>query len=92
MIRSQLTFVLVTVTGAEVLGEADGVTDAHGVDVTEVLGAGVVVALVTVELGEADVLGDADGLAVDVSVGVAAGSLGVIVTGADAIGADGPGR
>jgi len=31
--------------GAEVLGEADGVTVAHGVDVTEVLGAGVVVAL-----------------------------------------------
>jgi hypothetical protein len=58
-----------------VLGEADGVTVAHGVDVTEVLGAGVVVALVTVALGVADMLG------ADVSVGLAAGTLGVVVTG-----------
>jgi hypothetical protein len=75
MIRSQLTFALATVTGAEVLGDADGVTVAHGVDVTEVLGAGVVAALVTVALGVADMLG------AEVSVGLAAGTLGVVVTG-----------
>jgi hypothetical protein len=75
MIRSQLTFALATGTGAEVLGDADGVTVAHGVDVTDVLGAGVVVALVTVAVGVADMLG------ADVSVGLAAGRLGVVVTG-----------
>jgi hypothetical protein len=81
MIRSQFTFTA-TVTGAEVLGEADGVTVAHGVDVTEVLGAGAVVALVAEALGAADVLGDdvpAGSLGAAVVVGLTAGSLGALV-------------
>jgi hypothetical protein len=77
--------VFATGAGAEVVADADadGVTDAHGVDVTEVLGAGVVVALPDV-LGVADVLGAdvPEGLA----VGLAAGVLGAGVTVADVVG------
>jgi hypothetical protein len=61
MTRSQFTFAAATVTGAEVLGEADGVTVAHGVDVTEVLGAGVVVALAGSLGATVDVVADAVG-------------------------------
>jgi hypothetical protein len=78
--------VFATGTGAELDADGDGEADieAQGVDVTDVLGAGVVVALSDV-LGVADVLGAdvPDGLAAGV---LAAGVLGAGVTVADRVG------